>query len=89
MVTLTLGILVLVANNSFASITFYQLSKYDKNRHYDAPKEYPQNPAMETTGAIRVGMKNVPIMKAVLIGEQGGTTLETLTTSVVPLRAPA
>ena len=79
MVTLTLGILVLVANNSFASITFYQLSKYDKNRHYDAPKEYPQNPAMETTGAIRVGMKNVPIMKAVLIGEQGGTTLETLT----------
>ena len=78
-VALTLGILMLVANNLFASITFSQLSEYDKKIHYTAPKEYPQNPAMETTGAIRVGTNNVPIMKVVLEGEKGGTTLETLT----------
>ena len=81
----------LTVNNSFASITFEQLSVYDLDQHYTTSGVYPDDfddaseasadskPDQWTIGALKRGAGNVPILKVEVTGEAGGTTLETLT----------
>jgi hypothetical protein len=91
MLILALMLGFLVVNDSFASITFEQLSVYDLDQHYTTSGVYPDDfddatPAsakedQDTIGALKKGASNVPILKVVVTGEVGGTTLETLTLS--------
>jgi hypothetical protein len=84
MAILMLMLGILATSNSFAAITFSQLSNYDETIHYNTLAVYPDDydaplPAgglsdPVTLGAVARGKAEVPILKVQVVGETGAET---------------